>query len=57
MAIPLEHVDPVCGMTVQPDSAAAEIRHGGQTYYFCSADCAERFARDPDRYTARVGGC
>jgi Cu+-exporting ATPase len=52
MAIASGHVDPVCGMTVQPESAAEEIRQGNQTYYFCSADCAEKFRADPDRYAA-----
>lgn len=57
MAIASAHVDPVCGMTVQPESAAEEIRWDGQTYYFCSASCAEKFKTDPDRYGAGVGGC
>ncbi|MGH2695525.1 MAG: heavy metal translocating P-type ATPase, partial [Actinomycetota bacterium] len=29
--------DPVCGMTVDPSSAAGSEEHGGKTYYFCSA--------------------
>jgi Cu+-exporting ATPase len=35
--------DPVCGMTVDPDQAAATRSVGGQTYYFCSTDCVEQF--------------
>jgi P-type Cu+ transporter len=57
MAIASAHVDPVCGMTVQPESAAEEIRRHSQTYYFCSASCAEKFKSDPDRYAAGAGGC
>jgi YHS domain-containing protein len=56
MAIASVHVDPMCGMTVQPESAAEEIRRASQTYYFCSGDCAERFKTDPDRYAAGTGG-
>ena len=40
--------DPVCGMTVEPDSHRVE--HGGRTWRFCSARCAEKFAADPARY-------
>ena len=29
-------IDPICGMNVEPDSAAGSHVHGGQTYYFCS---------------------
>ena len=45
-------VDPVCGMTVTPDSAAASREHDGTTYYFCSTHCAAAFDADPQRYTA-----
>ncbi|MGH7691156.1 MAG: permease [Candidatus Dormibacteria bacterium] len=43
-------VDPVCGMEVEPDAAAADIEHGGQHYYFCSSSCADRFRQHPDRF-------
>ncbi len=42
--------DPVCGMTVDPLSAAGKYEHGGTTYYFCSPRCEERFRGDPDGY-------
>ena len=41
--------DPVCGMTVKPDSPH-RVEHGGRTWRFCSARCAEKFAADPARY-------
>jgi YHS domain-containing protein len=31
--------DPVCGMTVDPATAARQAVHGGRTYYFCSTHC------------------
>lgn len=40
-------IDPVCGMTVEPDTAAAAWEHDGRTYYFCSVGCMERFREDP----------
>jgi Cu+-exporting ATPase len=43
-------VDPVCGMAVQPESAAAAWEHGGHVYYFCSVGCMERFREDPERF-------
>jgi hypothetical protein len=42
--------DPVCGMQVQTTNAPAARRHNGQTIYFCSDRCAERFDTNPDRY-------
>ncbi|HEU0160369.1 MAG TPA: YHS domain-containing protein, partial [Hyphomicrobiaceae bacterium] len=36
--------DPVCGMSVDPQNARHSFEHAGQTWYFCSARCRERFA-------------
>jgi YHS domain-containing protein len=44
-------VDPVCGMEVDTDSAAATAAHEGKTYYFCSEGCRTRFMQNPDSYT------
>ena len=41
--------DPVCGMTVTPSSPHHHL-HAGESYYFCSAHCAQKFALDPNRY-------
>ncbi len=38
----------MCGMTVDPATAAGAWPHGGATYYFCSVGCLERFKADPD---------
>jgi len=43
-------VDPVCGMPVEPTLAAAQIDREGQTLYFCSRQCRDRFVQDPNRY-------
>ena len=42
--------DPVCGMAVEPEMAAAAWEHGDQVYYFCSVGCLERFKRDPEGF-------
>lgn len=43
--------DPVCGMTVNPATAAGSVTHDGTTYHFCSKHCVEKFRADPGRYT------
>jgi Cu+-exporting ATPase len=42
------HIDPVCGMTVDPATAAGKHEHNGTTYYFCSAHCLRKFQTDPE---------
>ena len=42
--------DPVCGMAVEPQSAAARRVHGGRTFYFCAKACAEAFDKAPGKY-------
>jgi len=44
--------DPVCGMGVDPASAAANVEHEGATYYFCSTHCATTFTANPQQYTS-----
>jgi Cu+-exporting ATPase len=43
-------LDPVCGMTVNPDSAAGSFEYQGKTYYFCSTHCLHRFLQDPESF-------
>ena len=38
-----EFVDPVCGMTVEPASAAGTSERDGVRYYFCSPGCKQKF--------------
>ena len=42
-------IDPVCGMTVAPDSPHQAL-HDGQDFRFCSAGCRSKFIADPARY-------
>ena len=50
---PVEHVDPVCGMTVDPADAAGSADHDGRTYYFCNPSCRERFTANPSDFVQR----
>jgi Cu+-exporting ATPase len=36
-------IDPVCGMTVNIESAAGSYEFNGQNYHFCSRHCVEKF--------------
>ena len=35
--------DPVCGMNVDTERAAAQGSYGGQKVYFCSAACRRKY--------------
>ena len=43
-------IDPVCGMTVQPATAAGSYEYQGKTYYFCGTSCLTKFRADPIHY-------
>lgn len=43
-------IDPVCRMAVNPDQATGRLAHDARNYYFCSLECAARFAADPELY-------
>lgn len=42
--------DPVCGMDVETDHAAAVSVYQGKTYYFCAAACKNSFEQNPGKY-------
>jgi Cu+-exporting ATPase len=42
--------DPVCGMSVDPITAAGSSEYQGRTYYFCSTSCTQKFVADPPKY-------
>ena len=44
--------DPVCGMRIDEDDAAATAEFEGRTYYFCSEACRDSFVSDPASYAA-----
>jgi Cu+-exporting ATPase len=47
-------IDPVCGMTVDTAKAAGSLSLGGETYFFCSHHCLERFRKHPESFLAKL---
>lgn len=47
---PAKVVDPVCGMKIDPASAAASREHDGKTFSFCSPGCVATFDNNPAHY-------
>jgi len=43
-------IDPVCGMEIEEEDAAASRTYKGKTYYFCSQACRDEFDEDPESY-------
>ncbi len=43
-------IDPVCGMTVNPQSAAGSFVYKDQAYHFCSTHCLQKFKTEPERF-------
>jgi YHS domain-containing protein len=48
--------DPVCGMQVDENKAAATSVHQGTTYYFCAKACKATFDKSPEKFTGRATG-
>jgi Cu+-exporting ATPase len=44
------HIDPVCGMQVDPGATSPSSEHGGRTIWFCCAGCKKAFDRRPGLY-------
>ena len=47
-------VDPVCGMPVSRESEY-HLQHAGETFYFCSLGCREKFRQRPAQYFPTAG--
>ena len=46
-------IDPVCGMTVDPNAGKPHADYQGQTYHFCCNGCRTKFLADPQKYLAK----
>jgi YHS domain-containing protein len=46
--------DPVCGMQIDEKQAAGKSDYKGQTYYFCSSSCKQKFEQKPDQYAKKT---
>jgi len=49
----LDRIDPVCGMSVNPDKAE-KATYQGETFYFCSMNCKDKFEAQPADYAESV---
>jgi Cu+-exporting ATPase len=45
-------IDPVCGMTVDPNAGKPKADYQGKAYYFCCNGCKAKFLADPQKYLA-----
>ena len=50
---PAQVTDPVCGMKIDPKTAAASSTYEGKTYWFCSKDEKVKFDKDPAAYVKK----
>jgi Cu+-exporting ATPase len=46
---PDRYIDPVCGMTVSPDTRLRHV-HQGKAYLFCNSKCLAKFSASPEKY-------
>ncbi|HUU50441.1 MAG TPA: YHS domain-containing protein [Nitrospinota bacterium] len=46
-------IDPICGMEVKEEEAAATSTYKDKTYYFCAVGCKETFDKDPEKYAEK----
>ena len=50
-----KHVDPVCGMDVDPQQGYGKM-YQSQLYRFCSRNCLDKFEADPEKFLSKEGG-
>lgn len=43
-------VDPVCGMSVDRETAPARADYNGQVFYFCAQGCKDEFLATPEKF-------
>ena len=47
--------DPVCNMQFDTQKAAGSSEYQGETYYFCSQSCKNKFDQNPQKYAKERG--
>ena len=47
-------MDVVCGMDIDPNTASSQMEDGGETYYFCSSACHDKFIDEPHKYASQM---
>jgi P-type Cu+ transporter len=43
-------LDPVCGMTIDPQDSVGSLEFEGRTYHFCAASCQQAFGASPTEF-------
>ncbi len=46
----MKEKDLFCGMDVDTETAPAQYKYQGKTYYFCDFACKQMFILDPEKY-------
>jgi putative ABC transport system ATP-binding protein len=46
-------IDPVCGMSVDRESASAHTAYDGHVFYFCARGCLDEFLAAPEQFWTR----
>ncbi len=54
MQMHTQMTDPVCGMSIDGQSAVESFEYDSATYHFCSQKCADKFRVDPEHYLTSV---
>ena len=54
MTVSTKVKDPVCGMTISPETAAGSLEHNGETVYFCSNGCLEKYKKQIEKPQAAI---
>lgn len=44
------HIDPVCGMQVNPEETSYHFTYQEHSYFFCCASCLEKFKKNPNLF-------
>ena len=47
-------IDPVCGMSIDAQTAAGKSSYQEQEYYFCSTECKRKFDTNPQQYVSKT---
>jgi len=46
-------IDPVCGMTADPNVGKPRAEYDGKTFHFCCNGCRDKFLADPQKYLGK----
>lgn len=47
-------IDPICGMTIDPNKTPFRSEYQGNAVYFCSLGCKKTFDKDPANHMPRL---